>query len=112
MAGRFGPIKIYCDAPPDPVVQKCERLGFESPLDVRWCRLSHFLNENGEPRGALGLPPWKWFFARSRRKERTCTCGRTLPVLAEYTFPFAWGEIGTYFLGQCHRCGTMFWEEG
>jgi hypothetical protein len=74
--------------------------------------MRHFLHEDGEPRSALGLPPWKWFFGRSRPAEKTCTCGRPLPVLAKYSFTFASEEVGTYFLGQCHRCGTMFWEEG
>jgi hypothetical protein len=85
MAGRLGPIQIDCDAPPYAVVQACERLGFESPSDVRWCRMSHLLNGRVQPGGALALPFWKRLFRRHRPEERACACGRPLPALAKYS---------------------------
>lgn len=40
MISRLGTPEIFCDAPPYAVVRACETLGFQSPLDVRWCRKS------------------------------------------------------------------------
>jgi len=37
-------LEICCDAPPYGIVRACAKCGFASPLDVRWCRLSHFVN--------------------------------------------------------------------
>jgi hypothetical protein len=112
MSSRLGPIRIDCDAPPDLVVQKCERLGFESPLDVRWCRLSHFVNRPGEAGGDLLLRLWQWLFRKDQPKPTTCSCGRPLPVLQRYAVTLPSGEVADYLLGQCRRCWTIFWEEG
>jgi hypothetical protein len=39
-------------------------------------------------------------------------CGHVLPTLEKYAFTFAFGKVVDFLLGQCHRCRTMFWEEG
>jgi hypothetical protein len=108
MAGPLQPLDIRCDAPPFPVVGACQKVGFRSPLDVRWCRLSHFLAErSGRPntrRGAQG-------FATKPAREKTCTCGEPLPRLEKYAITFVLEKVADYLLGQCRRCGTMSWEE-
>lgn len=48
MFSRFGQLQIWCDAPPYAVVRACKGCGFHSPLDVRWCRMSRFLDEEGK----------------------------------------------------------------
>jgi hypothetical protein len=108
MFSRLGPITISCDAPPYTVIRACETLAFQSPSDVRWCRMSH----HSEPRGVLGLNPWKWFSSKGRSHERTCTCGRPLPVLDKYAFTFVSERVVDYLLGQCPWCRTIYWEEG
>jgi len=54
------PIDIECDAPSYAFVEACEKVGFRSPLDVRWCRMSHFLGSQREPDG--GFHPLRWLF--------------------------------------------------
>jgi hypothetical protein len=112
MSGRLGPMEIGCDAPPYPVVRACEGLGFQSPLDVRWCRLSRARNGRLEPGGGLGLHLWEWLFGTGLPREATCACGQPLPALDKYTFTFASDKVADYRLGQCRRCRAMFWEEG
>ena len=109
MSSRLGPIDITCDAPPYTVVQACETLEFRTPLDVRWCRISHFLSGQG---GEASLHPWKWFFGKNESREKTCSCGEPLPNLEWYTFMFISGKVSHYHLGQCRRCRSIFWEEG
>ena len=110
MSGQLGPIEICCDAPLHAVVQACERLGFQSPLDVRWCRLCHFRREHGGQGGAHGGRLWEWLFRRSQPGARHCTCGEPLPALKPYCFTFDSEPVAEYLLGQCRRCRTMFWE--
>jgi len=112
MSSRLGPIDITCDAPPYSVVQACAWLEFQTPLDVRWCRMSHFLATQDERTGAAGLHPWKWFSIGNQPKDNTCTCGEPLAALEWYTFAFTSGTVAHYHLGQCRRCRTIFWEEG
>jgi hypothetical protein len=107
MFGRFRQLQIWCDAPPYAVVRACKGCGFHSPLDVRWCRISHFLKER---RSILGVRLWRWLFGGSRPKEHTCTCGQPLPRLKKYGFSFLSIKGGDYLLGQCRRCRTIFWD--
>jgi hypothetical protein len=74
------------------VVGACQKVGFRSPLDVRWCRLSHFLA------------------ARSSRLNSRR--GAQVFELEKYAITFVLEKVADYLLGQCRRCGTMFWEEG
>src|SRR5262249_3128658 len=109
MVCRLGPIDVCCDAPLYAVVRACAGLGFHAPLDVRWCRLSHFLREHGVPPEPAGNRLWRWLLGR-RRPERTCSCGEPLPVLGVYGTPGCPEGVGDYLLGQCRRCRTIFWE--
>jgi hypothetical protein len=105
MFSRLGKLEVRCDAPAYSVVEACENLGFQSPLDVRWLRLGRFLKEQGQT-------PWQWIFGRSQDKEITCPCGQPMPKFDHYTFTFITNKMIDYLLGQCPRCRTMFWEEG
>jgi predicted RNA-binding Zn-ribbon protein involved in translation (DUF1610 family) len=111
MLDRFVQFDICCDAPPYGVVHACEKCGFHSPLDVRWCRMSRFLSAEGQRRGNVGVRLWQWFFGKPKPKARTCTCGQPLPGLKKYGFTFLSQKVGDYFLGQCQRCRTMFWDD-
>jgi len=111
MFSHLGPIEIDCDATPGSVVEACEALGFKSPLDVRWCRMSHSLGRQRALGGVLAFHPLLWLFGSSRPPEVTCTCGQSLPQTERYTFTFASGKEAHYLLGQCCRCRTMFCQE-
>jgi len=105
----LGPIDIECDAPPYSVVEACGNLGFQSPLDVRWCRLSRYLGRQREP--ADGFHPLRWLFGGRQHPTTTCICGEPLPRMKHCTCTFASGKEDEYLFGQCRRCLTMFWEE-
>jgi hypothetical protein len=109
MSNQSGREESRCDAPPYSVVKACQRLGFRSPLDVRWCRLDQARNALPERSG--GLQAWMLLFWGNEPREKTCSCGQPLPVLERYTFTFRSGRAADYFLGQCRRCRTIFWEE-
>jgi hypothetical protein len=109
MSNSLGPLEICCDAPPFDVVRACGRLGFHSPLDVRWCRMSHFLADKGGPFGSC---LWEWVFAAVGSREKPCTCGEPLPTLEQYAITLACNQVADYLLGQCPLCRTIFWEEG
>ena len=111
MFSRLGPIDIECDAPLYSVVEACEGLGFQSPLDVRWCRMSHVLRGQRELGGVVGFHPLRWLFGSSQPAKTICTCGQPLPPMERYTFTFASEKEAHYLLGQCCRCRTMYWEE-
>jgi hypothetical protein len=110
MASRLGPLEIHCDAPSYTVVRACQRLGFESPEDVRWFRLSHFLADQNE-RGTVFSLPWKLLFGKPETKKKCCTCGQGLPLMEKFTFTFLSDKRVDYLLGQCTRCHTIFWDE-
>jgi hypothetical protein len=110
MSSQLGPIDVCCDAPAYPIVHACERLGFQNPLDVRWCRLSRFPYP-GDRDPLLGVNPWRWFTNRNP-SDRTCSCGNPLPLLENFAFTLASERVIDYRLGQCLHCRTMFWEEG
>ena len=105
MSSQSEPQHFDCDAPPYCVVKACEGLGFHSPLDVRWCRMSHVLTSHGAGSGTHG-----WLFGMSHSPDSKCACGQALPGLERYQFAFASGRKATYFVGQCRRCHRVFWE--
>jgi len=113
MAGSLGPIDLSCDAPSYLVIRQCETLGMHAPLDVRWCRLSHFRSGRNSRWKTLGAQLWGLFFGArpSQPEEQTCSCSHPLPELEKYTFTTVSGKQLHYLLGQCRRCWTMFWEE-
>jgi hypothetical protein len=106
MANRLGPLEIDCDAPRYEVVRACQKVGFHSPLDVRWCRLGRFLEERArrekEPSRVL-----RWF---TRPGHPTCYCGQGLPDFTRCEFLYPNGVSRTFRLGQCPRCRAIFWE--
>ena len=108
MSKQMGPLEILCDAPPYSVVDDCQWLGFQTPLDVCWRQMSHFLTEEG---GLLDNFCWKLFFGKHRPRKTTCHCGELLPVLKTYTFWLAADNVIAYRLAQCPHCRTMFWED-
>jgi len=111
MFGRFTNFEILCDAPAYGIVRAYEESGFDSPLDVRWCRMSHFLNGDGRRTSVFADGLWQWLFAKHRTLRQTCTCGLALPDLKKYEFSFFSEKVGEYLLGQCRRCKTVFWDE-
>src|SRR5947209_6856744 len=111
MASQLGPIELQCDAPSYPVVRACRRVGVESPEDVRWCRLTHFLNQAFGWKGLFHPLTWKKLLSRAHGDEQCCSCGEKLPNLDRVTFTFTTGREESYLLGQCVRCRTVFWEE-
>lgn len=109
MCSRFGRVEMWCDAPPYDVVRACTGCGFQSPLDVRWCRMPHFLEEAGQGKETFGMRLWRWLFGWAS-PQQTCSCGQPLPVLATYEFSRPSEQRGDYLLAQCPRCWTMFWD--
>jgi hypothetical protein len=107
MVNRLGPLEIDCDAPPYEVVQACQREGFRSPLDVRWCQLGRFLTEQASREKGF----WRVLLWLTQAREPNCTCGQALPDFLSCKFGFASGAVRTLLLGQCPRCGTIFWQE-
>jgi hypothetical protein len=111
MFSRLGPIDVHCDAPSYRIVQACRRVGIESPEDVRWCRVSHFLSQVPGWKGLFHTDTWKKLLGRGGPEERTCSCGHKLPNLDRITFTFSSGGEVTYLIGQCGGCRTIFWED-
>jgi hypothetical protein len=106
MSKQLGPLEVSCDAPSYNIVEACTQLGFRAPEDVRWLRMSSFLNEYQGAWGFLKLP------GLSPREDHRCTCGQPVPRMDRFTFVLITGKEMSYFLGQCERCRTMFWEKG
>jgi hypothetical protein len=90
MSEELGPIDIQCDAPPYPVVRACQRLGFRTPQDVRWCHVNRFTRTGGHP---------------------ACACGQPIERLESYTFTFVTGNKAEYLLAQCPRCLAIYWDK-
>ena len=111
MAQSLGPVDIYCDSPPYPIVQACNRIGLQRPEDVRWCRMSHFLSGHDGRGEVIGMMAWKSLLGIGRPRELTCDCGHPLPTLERCTFTFITGREASYMIGQCSRCLTVFWED-
>jgi len=110
MSKSLGPIEIQCDAPPYSVVRACQRVGMRNPEDVRWVRLSHFLQQTENRRDMLSVQVWKALLGVGAGVGN-CSCGQCLPNLERYTFTFRTGNQSSFFLGQCSGCRTIFWEE-
>jgi hypothetical protein len=111
MAARLGPIEVYCDAPPYSIIQACSRIGVQQPEDVRWCKLSHFIQADDGRREGFPLQTWKNVLGMHRAGRSTCSCGHALPILEKCTFTFITGREVSYFIGQCKRCRTVFWDD-
>jgi hypothetical protein len=110
MPQSLGPIEVYCDAPPYPIIQACNRIGLHRPEDVRWCRRSHLLDRPDGPGEAVGSHGWRMLLGMNRSGS-ACDCGHPLPVLEKCTFTFITGREVSYLIGQCPRCHAVFWED-
>lgn len=110
MFGWPEPIETECDAPPYRIVQACESLGFQSPLDVRWQRMSHFHNEKCHENGFFRFVH-KLFSETPSSANRICHCGEPVPVLEKYAFTLITAKQVEYRIGQCRGCQTVFWDE-
>jgi hypothetical protein len=111
MAKQLGPLEIDCDAPPYAIVRACLAIGIQSPEDVGWRRLCHYLNAPLGGREALQSQPWLLTPGLYQPTRKLCVCGQQLPDLVRCNFTFLSGKEKSYFLGQCSRCHTVFWEE-
>jgi hypothetical protein len=109
MSSQLGPIDVQCDAPAYAVVRASRNVGIRDPEDVRWCQTSRFVNEGTErvKAGLFHFLAWESLLGRS---QTACSCRAPLPLRERYTFTFSTGREETYVLGQCPRCGTVFWE--
>jgi hypothetical protein len=58
LAESLASIYLCCDAPPYPIVKACEDLGFLSPLDVRWARLSQANKDTVKAHAELTSLAW------------------------------------------------------
>ena len=111
MSSQLGPIDVHCDSPAYAVVRACRSVGIRDPEDVRWCHTAHFLGQPAVGRGKMGLLNFLAWETLLGRTEAACNCRTPLPVLERFTFTFSSGREETYLLGQCPRCGTVFWQE-
>jgi hypothetical protein len=109
MTSRREPLEIQCDAPSYEVVRACGA-EFLAPLDVRWYRMGPFLGEQATRRESFLGHALKTLLGIGHVTNPRCTCGHALPVLEQYKITFLGETEGEYFLGQCPRCLTMFWE--
>jgi hypothetical protein len=99
-----------CDAPPYSIVKACQMIGVQTPEDVRWCRLSRLRETLGSPRALLTLSSWKSFLGMEEVAGAKCSCGTQLPQVERYTFTYISGRESHYYIGQCRKCRTVFWE--
>jgi hypothetical protein len=111
MFSQLQSLEIRCDAPPYAVVRACKDFDFHSPLDVRWCRMSHLASAEEKRKDYFGIRLLKRLLEKNKTKAQTCTCGQPLPDLKKYDFTFHSKKVGCYLLGQCRRCRTMYWDD-
>src|SRR5262245_45185759 len=111
MTNNLGPIDITCDSPGYAVVRGCLQIGMRRPEDVRWWRMSHFFAAVNGTQGLFQFLPWKSFLGVRTLDAKHCSCGQELPELEKYTFTFMTGREESYYLGQCGKCDSIFWEE-
>lgn len=110
MFDQLGPLDIVCDAPEYYIVRACRDLGFQTPEDVRWCRVSDSLKTHASRDEPATLQSWKMFWRNSQRQSQVCQCGQELPELEQYTFQLRSGTELSYWLCQCRRCHAILWE--
>jgi hypothetical protein len=110
MFNQLGPLEVLCDAPPYHFVQACNRIGFSNPEDVRWCRISQHFGAPTGWRQLMQISPWNVLTGNRQVPQKVCVCGQGLPQLEAYTFTLITGKDVSYFLGQCKRCHTIFWD--
>ena len=99
------------NAPPYAIVRACRTIGYRSPEDVRWCRMTHLPGGSAGWQGLIERQPWGVLSGLIQPGDLACHCGEKLPRLERCTFTFRAGNESSYFIGQCGRCQTLFWEE-
>jgi hypothetical protein len=110
MSSRLGPVEVDCDAPPHQIVKACEKVGFVTPLDVRWRRAGPFLEQQLGKSAGFGFHGLLTLFGQTPHPEARCSCGQPLPLMEGCTFVLPAKEKLRYLLGQCTRCWTMYWD--
>jgi hypothetical protein len=109
---QLGPIEVCCDAPPYRIVRTSRDLGIRRPEDVRWLRLSAFQSRTPAPaRGVVALVV-RLFRGAPVHSGLNCTCGAAVPELSTSLVLIEGSESGSFRLGQCPRCRTVFWDFG
>jgi hypothetical protein len=108
---HLGPIDICCDAPPYSIIQACQRVGIKTPEDVRWCRMTHLDSGDFAKEEPANVRAWKYFLGMGAGSRGACSCGERLPNLEKCTFTFITGRELSYYLGQCQRCRSVYWDE-
>ena len=111
MFHRLQAFQIDCDAPAYPIVQACRTIGLRDPEDVRWVRLARFCKDRSARVDLLNPRTWTSLLGGNPNRELRCSCGQELPNLDKCTFTLISGKELHYYLGQCGRCHTVFWEE-
>jgi hypothetical protein len=112
MSNQLGPLEVNCDAPPYPIVQACQSIGLQSPEDVRWAKMSNYLDLNEQPQDRGDRSVWQKILHPVQGNAHHCSCRETLPKLAKYRFTYSSGDEVTYGVAQCQKCRTIYWEEG
>ncbi len=110
MESRLGPFEIHCDAPAYGIVRASEAAGLHAPLDVRWCRLGRSGSQDAVRRHQFWRHLWCVLLSLGPPRELGCVCARQPPALKKVDFAFLGEAAGTYLLGQCRRCQTIFWQ--
>lgn len=82
-----------------------------APEDVRWCRLGRRTRRHYGWIHFLASPIWGRLLGRREPETSSCTCGRSLPEMACYSFTFQNGDQVDYEMGQCVRCRTIYWDK-
>jgi len=110
MASQLGPIEITCDAPTYAIVRACRRLGFRDPEDVAWRRYQN--GQDGRSTAQPGsIESVIAALSFNRSAGERCSCGERLPSPEQCMFALQSGRVETFYMGQCHRCRIMYWNE-
>jgi hypothetical protein len=107
---QLGHLDVACDAPPYAVVEGCQLIGLSRPEDVRWCRVDHIGTEQGHWGRRFLDRIGKPFKNHGPVREMTCRCGESFVALMKYMFLFDTGHKECYRIGQCDRCGSIYWD--
>jgi hypothetical protein len=102
--------EIEDETPPYLVMEACGALCFQTPLEVRWHRVSRFRNRHRLNKKRLRIRLLDLFFRLGSPMEINCPCGQPLPNLEAFTLKVLFEPEIQYLLGQCRQCRTIYWE--
>ena len=101
-------LDVWCDVPAYGIVQACQWLGFERPLDVAWHHRVATCGRSGRRRASLLCSAGCSAAANQRprcaaavKRRRSWSCR---PVTGA-------ARDDAIRLGQCSRCRTIFWDD-